>query len=113
MARPEKEFGERSNDDIIREILREYASRENPIGRNEITKHVKEMGYVDEENKSKIGRTAIDGFADRMGARVYETEEECDEIIRECRVTEREIIFIKKGQEGRKDDWILDDGNII
>lgn len=38
---------------------------------------------------------------DRMGARVYETEEECDEIIRECRVTEREIIFIKKGQEGR------------
>ncbi len=37
--------------------------------------HVKEMGYVDEENKSKIGRTAIDGFADRMGARVYETEE--------------------------------------
>ena len=36
-----------------------------------------------------------------MGARVYETEEECDEIIRECRVTEREIIFIKKGQEGR------------
>ena len=53
MARPEKEFGERSNDDIIREILREYASRENPIGRNEITKHVKEMGYVDEENNLK------------------------------------------------------------
>ena len=101
MARPEKGFGQRSNDDIIREILREYASRENPIGRNEITKHVKEMGYVDEENKSKIGRTAIDGFADRMGARVYETEEECDEIIRDCRVTEREIVFIKKGPEGR------------
>lgn len=36
-----------------------------------------------------------------MGARVYETEEECDEIIRECRVTEREIIFIKKSHEGR------------
>ena len=35
MARPEKEFGEHSNDDIIREILREYTSRENPIGRNE------------------------------------------------------------------------------
>lgn len=27
MARPGKEFGERSNDDIIRDILREYASR--------------------------------------------------------------------------------------
>ena len=41
MPRPEKEFGERSNDDIIREILREYASRENPIGKAEIIKHVK------------------------------------------------------------------------
>ena len=28
MTRPEKGFGERSNDDIIREILREHASRE-------------------------------------------------------------------------------------
>lgn len=36
MTRPEKGFGERSNDDIIREILREHASRENPIGRKEI-----------------------------------------------------------------------------
>ena len=26
MTRPEKEFGERSNDDIIREILREYVN---------------------------------------------------------------------------------------
>ena len=101
MTRPEKEFGERSNDDIIREILREYASREDPIGKKEIIKHVIEMGYVDEENEPKIKRDAIDGFAYRMGARVYETEEECDEIIRECQVTEREIIFIKKGQEGR------------
>lgn len=106
MARPEKEFGERSNDDIIREILREYASRENPIGKAEIIKHVIAMGYVkgkdkSGKDKSKIERSAIDGFMDRMGARVYETEEECDEIIRECRVTEREIIFIKKGQEGR------------
>lgn len=101
MTRTEKKFGERSNDDIIREILREHASRENPIGRKEIIKHVIEMGYVDEENKPKIKRDAIKGFADRMGARDYETEEECDEIIRECRVIEREIIFIKKGQEGR------------
>ena len=106
MPRPGKEFGERSNDDIIREILREYASRENPIGKAEIIKHVIAMGYVkgkdkSGKDKSKIKREAIDGFMDRMGARVYETEEECDEIIRECRVTEREIIFIKKGQEGR------------
>ena len=106
MPRPGKEFGERSNDDIIREILRGYASRENPIGKAEIIKHVIAMGYVkgkdkSGKDKSKIKREAIDGFMDRMGARVYETEEECDEIIRECRVTEREIIFIKKGQEGR------------
>ena len=95
MTRLEKKFGQRSNDDIIREILREYASRENPIGTKEITKHAK-------EKKVDIKRTAIDdGFAYRMGARVYETEEECDEIIRECRVTEREILFVKKGQEGR------------
>ena len=33
MTRTEKEFGDRSNDDIIREILRACASRENPIGR--------------------------------------------------------------------------------
>lgn len=43
MPRPGKEFGERSNDDIIREILREHASRENPIGRKEIIKHVIEI----------------------------------------------------------------------
>lgn len=106
MAQREKEFGERSNDDIIREILREHAGRENPIGTKEIIKHVIAMGHVNGKDKSgkdksKIERKAIEGFMDRMGARVYETEEECDEIIRECRVTEREIIFIKKGQEGR------------
>lgn len=95
MARTEMEFGQRSNDDIIREILREYASRENPIGTKGITKYAKEKGF-------DIKRTAIDdGFANRMGVREYETEEECDEIIRECKVTEREIVFIKKGQKGR------------
>lgn len=101
MTRTEKEFGDRSNDDIIREILRACASRENPIGRKEIIKYVKEMGYVDEKKEPKIKRTAIEGFAYRMGVRAYETEEECDEIIRECRVTEREILFVKKGQDGR------------
>ena len=101
MTRTEKEFGDRSNDDIIREILRACASRENPIGRKEIIKYVKEMGYVDEKKEPKIKRTAIEGFAYRMGVRAYETEEECDEIIRECRVTEREILFVKKGKDGR------------
>ena len=72
MARPEKEFGERSNDDIIREILREYASRENPIGKAEIIKHVIEMGYVDEENEPKIKRDAIKGFADLPTQRLQE-----------------------------------------
>lgn len=66
-----------------------------------VIKHVKAMGYVKEKDKSKIERKAIEVFFDRMGARVYETEEECDEIIRDCRVTEREIVFIKKGPEGR------------
>ena len=105
MPRPEKEFGERSNDDIIREILREYASRENPIGKAEIIKHVKAMGYVKEKDKSKskIERKAIEGFLDRMGARVYETEEECDEIIRECRLSEKSYLLKKGRKEGRLD----------
>ena len=69
MPRTEKGFGERSTDDIIREILREYASRENPIGKAEIIKHVKAMGYIKEKDKSKskIERKAIEGFLDRMG----------------------------------------------
>ena len=90
MAKTEKEFGQRSNDDIIRNILREYASREHPIGTKFIIEHA-----------NNIKRTAIEGFAYRMGVRAYETEEECDEIIRECRVTEREILFVKKGPDGR------------
>ena len=69
-----------------------------------VIKHVKAMGYVKEKDKSKIERKAIEVFLDRMGARVYETEEECNEIIRDCRVTEREIVFIKKVQkDGRQD----------
>ena len=62
MTRPEKGFGERSNDDIIREILREHASRENPIGRKEIIKQAKEeikhtvTAYLkkDDEGRYKI-----------------------------------------------------------
>lgn len=68
MTRVEKGLGQRSNDDIIREILREYASREKPIGRTEIIKHVKAMGYVKEKDKSKIERKAIEGFMDRINS---------------------------------------------
>ena len=36
-----------------------------------------------------------------MVTRSMKRKKKCDEIIRECRVTEREIIFIKKSHEGR------------
>jgi hypothetical protein len=94
MSKPEKGNGDHANDDIIREILREYASRENPIGKSDIEKNAKKMGY-------SIGRTAISGFANRMGAREYVTEEECSELIKDCPVDEREVLFVKKGEEGR------------
>lgn len=102
MSKPEKRFGEHVNDDIIREILREHASREKPIGKSKIEKHANDKGYT-------IKRTAIDGFANRMGAREYVTEEECDEIIKECRADEREVLFVKKGEEGRTIGyWMLE-----
>jgi len=94
MSRAETGFGEHYVDDSIRDILREYASREKPIGQSEIVKLLDERGIT-------RTRTVIKGFADRMGAREYVTEEECDSIITECRINEREIIFIKKGEEGR------------
>lgn len=49
MARVEKRFGERNNDDIIRDILREYSSRENPISAS---------GIIDKAEKrgTEIGR---------------------------------------------------------
>lgn len=94
MSRAETGFGEHYVDDSIRDILREYASREKPIGQSEIVK------LLDERDITRT-RTVVKGFADRMGAREYVTEEECDAIIKECRINEREIIFIKKGEEGR------------
>lgn len=94
MSRAETGFGEHYVDDIIRDILREDASREKPIGQSDIIKLLDERGIT-------RTRTVIKGFADRMGAREYLTEEECDAIIKECRINEREIIFIKKGEEGR------------
>lgn len=102
MSRPETGFGEHYVDDNIRDVLREYASREKPIGPSAIEKHLKERG-IDRK------RTAIRGFADRMGAREYVTEEECDEVIKECRADEREVLFVKKGEEGRTIGyWMLE-----
>ena len=94
MSQPGTGFGEHYVDDNIRDILREKASREKPIGQSAIVSFLEERGIT-------RSRTVVRGFADRMGAREYVTEEECDEIIRECRIDEREIIFIKKGKEGR------------
>ena len=94
MSRPETGFGEHCVDDIIRDVLREYARREKPIGQSAIVNHLQEKGIT-------CTTTVVRGFADRMGAREYVTEEECDEIIKECRADEREVLFLKKGEEGR------------
>lgn len=94
MPRIEKGFGERSTDDIVRDILREYSNRENPISAKNIEGIAKRKGV-------EIGRNAVKGFANRIGARSYETEEECDAIIEECQEIEREIVFEKKGPSGR------------
>ena len=95
MPQSGKSYGERFTDDIIREILREYASRENPIGNTGISRIAKQKGY-------SIGRTAINGFRTRMGAKEYETEEQCDELLIECNANERETVFCKFSSEGKK-----------
>lgn len=94
MSRSETGFGEHYVDDIIRDILREYASCEKPIGQSAIIKRLREKGII-------RTRSVVKGFADRMGAREYVTKEECDEIIKDCRADEREVVFVKKGEEGR------------
>lgn len=94
MARPEKNYGEHCNDDIIRDIMRKYASRDEPIGEKAIIKHAQDKGY-------HMTRGVVPRFANRMGAITYVTEDECDEIIKECRADEREIVFIKTSREGR------------
>ena len=78
MARVEKRFGERNNDDIIRDILREYSSRENPISAKSIIDKAEKGG-------TEIGRTVIKGFLNRMKTEEYQTDEECDEIIKKCK----------------------------
>ena len=99
----ERQSGEVNKYDMIRYILREYARREAPIGRSEIEKRAKEMGC-------QIGRSAIEGFMNEMMVRVYETEEECDEYIRQWPADEKEIIFCKTSPEGRRTRgyWMLE-----
>lgn len=53
MSKPEKRFGEHVNDDIIREILREHASREKPIGKSKIEKHANDKGYIIKHNRHR------------------------------------------------------------
>jgi len=45
MARLEKGFGEHCNDDVIRDILRENARREKPIGERKIINHMQEKTW--------------------------------------------------------------------
>ena len=94
MARVEKRLGERNNDDIIRDILREYSSRENPISASGIIDKAKKRG-------TEIGRTVIKGFANRMEAEEYQTEKECDEIIKKCRGDEKLFLLRKVKMVGR------------
>ncbi len=99
----EKNPGEKNKYDVIRHILRDYASRENPITRKEIEDTAKKMGC-------NIGRNAIENFMDEMLVKDYETEEECDKYLEAWKAEEREIIFCKKSQEGRrtKGYWMLE-----
>ena len=101
--KPRRELGEKTNDDVIRKIMREHSSRENTLGNTAISRYAKEMGY-------SIKRNAIEGFMARMMVKPYETEEECDELIRECSVDEREFYFCKTNLDGRrtKGYWMME-----
>ena len=66
MPRLESKFGQHNNDDIIRDISREYSSREKPIGIGSIIEIAGKKGF-------NIGKDAIRGLKTRMGANVYET----------------------------------------
>ena len=84
----EKEPGEQNKYDVIRNILREYASREKPIGVTEIVRRAKEKGY-------KLSRTSVENFMMEMAVKPYETEKEYDDYLREWGIDEREIILCK------------------
>ena len=87
----EKNPGEKNKYDVIRYILRDYASRENPITRKKIEDTAKKMGC-------HIGRNAIENFMNEMLVKDYETEEECDKYLEAWKAEEREIIFCKKSR---------------
>lgn len=92
-----------TNPDIIRQIMREHSSRENPLGITAISKYAENMGY-------SIGKTAINGFMTRMNVKPYETEEECDELLQSCFSDLREVYFCKTSPEGRrtKGYWVME-----
>lgn len=81
--------------DAIRQVLRDHTDREHTIAFSEIKKELRNIGC-------DIGRTAIEGAMAEMAFR-YETEEECDEILREqWRLDDREIILCKTSKDGRR-----------
>lgn len=97
------ESGEMANPDVIRQIMREHSSRENPLGITAISRFANDMGY-------SIGRNAIEGFMTKMNVKPYETEEECDELLQGCSSDLREIYFCKTSSEGRRTRgyWVME-----
>lgn len=89
------EAGEMTNHDVIRQVLREHSSRENLLGVTAISKYAHDIGYT-------IKRTAIVDFMAKMNVRPYETEEECDELLRSCSLDSREVYFCKTNTDGRR-----------
>lgn len=90
-----KEIGEQNKYDLIRCILRENASREFPIGITKIKECAKNMGCT-------IGRNAIENFMNEMLVKNYETDEECDTLLKDWKAEEREIILCKTSKDGRR-----------
>lgn len=97
------ESGEMANSDVIRQIMRDHSSRENPLGITAISRYANDMGY-------SIGRNAIEGFMTKMNVKPYETEEECDELLQGCSSDLREIYFCKTSSEGRRTRgyWVME-----
>ena len=89
------EAGEMTNHDVIRQVLREHSGRENLLGITAISRCAKDMGYT-------IKRTAIVDFMAKMNVKPYETEEECDELLRSCSLDLREVYFCKTNTDGRR-----------
>ncbi len=97
------ESGEMANPDVIRQIMREHSSRENPLGITAISRYAKNMGY-------SIGRNAIEGFMIKMNVKPYVTEEELEELLQGCSSDLREVYFCKTSPEMRRTRgyWVLE-----